>query len=824
MVDIATVVLKADTSDLKRGEAALETLGATGVRTERQIDGATKGIASDFNKVAVSARSAGAAVETVGRTSGGAARGIQNAAFQIEDFAVQVGAGQRASLALAQQLPQLLGGFGVLGAVAGAAVAIMVPLGAALFQSGEAAKSFDGSLDALSTSLAEIRGLSDLAGASAKDIIKIYGEATEAVYDLIDAQRTLEIQRALQTTRDMLGEIDRSFFDLRSSFNDIRSPLFGLTKGAIELSQAFNLSREAAEEMQQNLLLLKSSETITEQIDAMALLRAQMELVLDEQGGLTSEAQAFYEQLVQSEDAARRVSAQVERAKTQTAGAADEAERFAAGLRGAYNAQTFLLQRRFADEEALFSQEVAFTPPKATSAPRASSGARGGGGVSPDVREAERVFNSTRTAAELYSQEIKDLERLLGGGLISQNTFTRAVEKAKATLDAAKGSADPFARAWETAISGVANAFGDFVGQGFKDFKGFVSSVVDSFKNMIAQMVAYAAKNKILMSLGFAGTGTAASAQTLGGSLGGGLLGLGKSIGGAFGGGLSGIGSTTASGGLLAGLGQSFGSIGSIFSGGGLGALGAAMPALGIIGGAAFAIFNLFKKKPPISKADFKAVQTGLELTGKELLNTAFGGQKAAANIRNAAGGIEEFTQASQFFAANFISSAEQRKRAEESLSSTFEGLGIAAPKTAKAFADLVAGIDLNDRSGQELYGTLLRVSPAFAELYGTLNDTAGAAQVLADVLNGNGGMFATLLDAQRAAAYQKNGIEFIGPTGFRTGNGATVALTDQAVFAKLDELVTAVNVGNAQVAKNTGKALKVFTEWNAIGLPATAT
>ena len=67
-----------------------------------------------------------------GGASGGFGRGVQNAAFQVGDFAVQVGAGTDATRALAMQLPQLLGGFGVLGAVAGAAVAIIIPLRSAM--------------------------------------------------------------------------------------------------------------------------------------------------------------------------------------------------------------------------------------------------------------------------------------------------------------------------------------------------------------------------------------------------------------------------------------------------------------------------------------------------------------------------------------------------------------------------------------------------------------------------------------------------------------------------------------------------------------------
>lgn len=63
-----------------------------------------------------------------GRDSRVFARGIQNAAFQLGDFATQVGAGTSASIALGQQLPQLFVGFGALGAVLGAVVAIAVPL------------------------------------------------------------------------------------------------------------------------------------------------------------------------------------------------------------------------------------------------------------------------------------------------------------------------------------------------------------------------------------------------------------------------------------------------------------------------------------------------------------------------------------------------------------------------------------------------------------------------------------------------------------------------------------------------------------------------
>jgi len=65
---------------------------------------------------------------------------MQNVSFQVADFATQVGAGTAASVALGQQLPQLLGGFGILGAALGAVVAIAVPLTKSLVSMTEGAK------------------------------------------------------------------------------------------------------------------------------------------------------------------------------------------------------------------------------------------------------------------------------------------------------------------------------------------------------------------------------------------------------------------------------------------------------------------------------------------------------------------------------------------------------------------------------------------------------------------------------------------------------------------------------------------------------------
>lgn len=83
---------------------------------------------------------------------------VQNAAFQVGDFAVQVNGGTSAVRAMSQQMPQLLGSFGIFGAVAGAAFAILAPLVGKLFEGAEAVGAFDDELKASNVTLGSIRG------------------------------------------------------------------------------------------------------------------------------------------------------------------------------------------------------------------------------------------------------------------------------------------------------------------------------------------------------------------------------------------------------------------------------------------------------------------------------------------------------------------------------------------------------------------------------------------------------------------------------------------------------------------------------------------
>lgn len=90
---------------------------ARAIQTTRQLREEEAKRAAQLNALAAAAGTAGVSSRTMGAR-------IQNTAFQVQDLGVQLAAGTSAATAFAQQLPQLLGGFGAGGAIAGGVVAL----------------------------------------------------------------------------------------------------------------------------------------------------------------------------------------------------------------------------------------------------------------------------------------------------------------------------------------------------------------------------------------------------------------------------------------------------------------------------------------------------------------------------------------------------------------------------------------------------------------------------------------------------------------------------------------------------------------------------
>ncbi|KAA8606816.1 hypothetical protein [Salipiger aestuarii] len=183
-----------------------------------------------------------AVVAAQGRTArgrrGAMQGGIQNAAFQAQDIAVQLQMGTAASVVMAQQLPQLMGGFGMLGAVMGAVLAVGIPIASMLIDTGDAAGTLDERLQKLETSL---QGVSDkLKILRDQDLELTFGsmagDIREMTGALLELERAAELRNLSSALDGLMKErLEPTFFQRLSEAG--RSTTLGGTFGTSGLDE-----------------------------------------------------------------------------------------------------------------------------------------------------------------------------------------------------------------------------------------------------------------------------------------------------------------------------------------------------------------------------------------------------------------------------------------------------------------------------------------------------------------------------------------------------------------------------------------------------------
>ena len=140
----------------------------------KRVDASAAQTAANLNRMTQTADRAGAAAGKFGGS-------LQQVGFQVGDFATQVGAGTSATQALGQQLPQLLGAFGTFGALAGAAAAVMIPLGAALVKTAFDSETLEERMKALSASTDAMQEAAKAAATPIADLEAKYGDLADEI-------------------------------------------------------------------------------------------------------------------------------------------------------------------------------------------------------------------------------------------------------------------------------------------------------------------------------------------------------------------------------------------------------------------------------------------------------------------------------------------------------------------------------------------------------------------------------------------------------------------------------------------------------------------
>lgn len=298
-------------------------------------------------------------------------------------------------------------------------------------------------------------------------------------------------------------------------------------------------------------------------------------------------------------------------------------------------------------------------------------------------------------------------------------------------------------------IGDVSKAFGDFIAGGLRDAKSAFDSILSSFKNMIAQMIATAAQKRIMLSLGFGG-GAMGAGAAMAGSPTGGMLGAGGVLAG-----IGALGSAAMSA-FTGGLQAAMGGIGSItqytslMMGGATTSLAGFASAAGTLAVPLLAVaaaFSFFRKKTKELDAGLRITVEGLETAVETFRKTEtrrFWGlskktrtsydradqetqDALSAIVGKIQTGVMDAAAALGFGAETFAGFAHQmtistkgmsREDAQRAVEQALEGLG-------DGFAGMIPGLNALRRDGESTTEALNRLSTSLTGVNGIM-DTLG--------------------------------------------------------------------------------------------------
>lgn len=164
-------------------------------------------------KLANTARPLPGAMDRIGAAFNNNSSRIQNTSFQLSDLIVQMEMGVPASRALGQQLPQLLGGFGPLGAVVGVAVGALLTFAPSILGAADGAEALTKAMDDLTDAVDAYASASAAAASPTDKLIEQYGAASGKARELLQINQEL-------AKLDALDALAASSEALVSAFGD----------------------------------------------------------------------------------------------------------------------------------------------------------------------------------------------------------------------------------------------------------------------------------------------------------------------------------------------------------------------------------------------------------------------------------------------------------------------------------------------------------------------------------------------------------------------------------------------------------------------------
>lgn len=258
---------------------------------------------------------------------------IRNVAYQVQDLSVQLAMGTSAFVALGQQLPQLLSGFGVMGAVIGAVAAVGIPLlqvglkalGVDMRNLDEMTKDFTKSNNAYLE--AQKQNQATLAG-----LASAYGTLTPEAKAFFEVQEQLSRSKATRDMTDSVKELKSSYSALSKEAVDamrMQQRFVPQAAGSADLGMAWKRAAKGLTEQQGYDIA-----NMMKEIDASSPEKtvAAINNILNYLNKAGPSADNFKQSFEKSVEPLMKVNAEIIRTQTNIRNAAEQASDFNASL------------------------------------------------------------------------------------------------------------------------------------------------------------------------------------------------------------------------------------------------------------------------------------------------------------------------------------------------------------------------------------------------------------------------------------------------------------------------------------------------------------
>lgn len=362
---------------------------------------------------------------------------LQQVGFQLQDVAIQLQAGTRASVVFAQQGSQIASVFGPVGAIIGTLAAVGIPaLAFAFSNAGTQTKDFATALGDAKNSLSALREAAAVFSSEGiQGLIDKYGELNAEVLQFIELQRQVAMREAIESARGAMSALLGEMNGFEGVLNNIADLFPAMGEEAYQLQNALD-SFGRAQSMDQMISRLETARG----------------LIIQATGGIDKMSAAqfeFYNKILQAEDALRQMNHQGSLAQGWLSTAISGASSLAGKLWDAAAAAAKVREEQAAADRGnlVYSGRGAdprqFTPGGANSfggsiygtPSPARGGGGGGGGSNPVMSELESLRQSLMSQEEAqiasFTRQQEALQAALEQRLITQQEYQALMEESQ---------------------------------------------------------------------------------------------------------------------------------------------------------------------------------------------------------------------------------------------------------------------------------------------------------------------------------------------------------------------------------------------------------